>query len=209
MKNKKSFLIIALALLAIATLTIHFAPNNSKLAVIDTEESEQEASYIIEEPFYDEESEQEVPDDTTHLAKFKPKYWFEDFNTEVYKGEPAAPDFTNNPFANDQEFVDFITKGCEKNGVNFGGHYTIIEKGCGAMCEHIFIVDRKSGKIFTHITLKKNDGEDGKYGYRYCNDSRLLIANSNLLNADNYYITAWRIEPELYKWTGKDFKFIQ
>lgn len=136
------------------------------------------------------------------IIKFTSKYGFETFNTKVFTGKVAAPNFTDNDFSNDKEYVNFITVGCNKNGINFGGHYTIIQRSCGAMCEHIFIIDRITGKIFTDI--KPNDG---RYGYLYRNDSKLLIANSNIFQNDslNYYNNFFG-EPELYVWNDNDFK---
>ncbi len=150
-------------------------------------------------------------DSTEHLVKFSSKYWFWDFETKEYVGKLANPDFTGNPYVTDKEYVELINEGCKENGINFGGHYTIIEKRCGCMCEHIFIVDRKSGKIFPRITLNKDDDGDGKYGYRYWTNSKLLIANSTLLQAGDgagkyCYTTAWGVEPELYVWTGDNFR---
>lgn len=135
---------------------------------------------------------------------FETKHTFDSFKTEAYTGTPAAPDFTGNPYAKDPEYVAFITKGC-KEGINFAGKYTLIHKGCGAMCEHVFIVDRSTGKIFTNTKIK-----DGKYGYMYKKDSSLLIANSEAFQDEtltvynNLYAT-----PEFYVWEGSGFKFLQ
>ena len=139
--------------------------------------------------------------------RFSSKYNFETFKADVFSGTLSEPDFVNNKFASDNEYVDFITDGCKKAGINFGGHYSLIHKGCGAMCEHLYVVDRVSGKIFTDIKL----GE-GKFGYLYNPDSRLLVANSNLFVNDslNYYVDyGMDIKPELYVWTGKSFKRLQ
>ena len=135
---------------------------------------------------------------------FETKHTFDSFKTVFYTGKLAAPDFTGNPFANDPEYVSFITKGC-KQGINFAGKYTLIHKGCGAMCEHVFIVDRATGKIFTDTKIK-----DGKYGYLYKKDSRLLIANSEAFLDDT--LTAYNnlyATPEFYVWEGSNFKFLQ
>jgi len=135
------------------------------------------------------------------LIKFVTPYKFENFKTDIYSGKVAIPDFTNNPYAKDKEYVKFITEGCKENGINFAGHYTIIERGCGAECLHIFIVDRINGKIFTDT--KPNDG---RYGYKYRKDSRLLVANANLFINDKleyYYKYYWK--PELYEWRISNF----
>lgn len=95
-----------------------------------------------------------------------------------------------------------ITKGCQKNRVNFGGHYTIITKSCGAQCAVFFIINRKTGYIY--ISTNPNDGKDG---FEFRKDSELLIANSNLF-VDEKFETYYKYfyAPEFYKWNGKDFK---
>lgn len=115
------------------------------------------------------------------VLQLKKTYKFEDYKVSVFKGKLAEPNFESNPYANDNEYITFIKKGCDKNKINFAGNYTIIERDCGAECLHVFIVDRKSGKIFTDI--KPNDG---RYGYEYREDSELLIANSNLFIDDKF-----------------------
>jgi hypothetical protein len=42
------------------------------------------------------------------LKSIEHSYQFEDFQTEIYKGKLAPPDFTNNPWADDKEYVAFI-----------------------------------------------------------------------------------------------------
>jgi hypothetical protein len=149
--------------------------------------------------------------DTAKWVKFKSEYNFATFHTEVFTGKLANPDFTGNEFAIDKEYVDFITEGCNDNGVNFGGHCTIIHRSCGCMCEHIFVIDRISGKIFNDINITTTDDGDGKWGYLYKSDSKMLFANSNLFITDslNRYTSVWGITPELYVWTGEKFKRIQ
>jgi hypothetical protein len=139
------------------------------------------------------------------IIKFATKYNFEIFKAKVFTGKLAKPDFTNNEFAIDPEYVMFITEGCQTNDINFGGHYTIIQKSCGAMCEHIFIVDRINGKIYTDI--KPNDG---RYGYLYKKDSDLLIANSNVFQDDSlkYYKDLFG-KPELYIWKDNNFQTLE
>jgi hypothetical protein len=145
--------------------------------------------------------------DTTEgrLVKFTSKYNFDIFKVKLFTGKASSPNFTNNEFANDKEYVKFITEGCKRNNINFGGHYTIIQRSCGTMCEHIFIVDRISGKIFTDI--KPNDG---RYGYLYKEDSNLLIANSNLFQDDSLkYYNDFFGKPELYVWKDNNFQLLK
>jgi hypothetical protein len=137
--------------------------------------------------------------------KFTSHYNFETFRTKLFTGKIASPDFSHNEFANDKEYVKFITDGCKKNDINIGGHYTIIQKGCGAMCENIFIVDRITGKIYTDIRPN-----DGRYGYLYKKDSCLLIANSNVFQDESLeYYNDFFAKPELYVWKDSNFKLLK
>lgn len=133
------------------------------------------------------------------IYRFEPFIGFKYFKVEIYNGKLAAPDFNNNPYANDNEYVKFISDGCEKLGINFGGHYTIIERFCGAECVHFFIVDRINGKIF--LGIKPNDG---RYGYKYYKDSNLFIANAYAIHDDTFeYDPKFRWVPEIYKWNNE------
>lgn len=140
-----------------------------------------------------------------NIHKFDSKYTFDSFRVSPFDGKPANPDFKGNEFSKDSEYVKFITEGCKENGINFGGHYTIIEKSCGAMCEHVFIVNRINGKIYTSI-----QPNDGRYGYLYKKDSKLLIANSSTFTDDSLknYCDIFG-KPEVYVWDNDNFKLLE
>ena len=90
--------------------------------------------------------------------------------------------------------------------VNFAGRYAIVEKSCGALCVAIYVVDRKTGKIFDYFPPEG----DGRWGYKYHPNSSLLIANSELLNDSmTKYMNGWKMEPEFYQWTGTSFKLLR
>ena len=139
------------------------------------------------------------------LIKFSSPYNFETFKAKLFTGKIVSPDFRNNEFANDKKYVKFITEGCKNNNINFGGHFTIIEGSCGAMCSNIFIVDRITGKIYTDVRPN-----DGRYGYLYKKYSYLLIANSNSFKDDSltYYVDIYG-EPELYIWKQNNFEHLR
>lgn len=135
------------------------------------------------------------------IVRFITKYNFSSFKVNLFRGKLVSPDFGDDNLSNDEEYVSFITNGCNKTGINFAGHYTIIQKAGGAMCEFIFIVDRVNGKIFYDIKLN-----ECRYGYLYKKDSQLLIANANSfqdehLNSYNDFFD----KPELYTWRDGDF----
>lgn len=127
---------------------------------------------------------------------------FEAYTVPLYKGTPAAPDFRNNPYANDPEYVEFITKGCIK-GINFGGYYTLIEGSCGAMCSHLYMVDRRDGKIF--IDTKGLKEEDGYYGFAYKKDSNLLITDAAILTFLSGAQNEFSITPQVFEWKNDSF----
>lgn len=163
------------------------------------------------QPVYTPEEEARIKKDSLLRLKTKfpfiEKFPFEAYPAPVFTGTPAAPNFKGNPYATDKEYVDLITKGCKK-GINFGGHYTIIERSCGAMCEQLFIVNRKSGKIFTGLLGLK--GVDGYYGFKYEKDSFILITDATVLidaTPDQFY--GDEIVPAVYEWTGDVFKKLE
>ena len=130
------------------------------------------------------------------------KYKFNSYAAPLFEGTLAAPDFRGNPNANDPEYVEFITEGC-KSGINFGGHYTLIEKSCGCMCSHLYMVDRRDGKIFIHTKGLKV--EDGYYGFMYKKDSNLLITDANILIHLLGTQNEFSITPQVFEWKKNRF----
>lgn len=105
----------------------------------------------------------------------------------------------------DKKFREHIRS--RLDSVNFAGHYSIVFQRCGAMCLGFHMVDRRTGKILDDFP----EFSKGKWGFRFRPNSRLLIANSELIENDtlNRYTTRWGIQPELYEWTGRRFQRIQ
>ncbi len=128
--------------------------------------------------------------------KFRFKSKFEDFKVnQIYKGKLAEPDFKTDPDA--KYFITRIKESCKKEGINFAGHYTIVEWGCGCLCQLMAIVDRINGKIlFSKIPF---DTVDGHSGSDYRIDSRMLIVNTEALNEFDGYkrCNYWRIPAVL------------
>lgn len=150
-------------------------------------------------------------DEKASIKEFVTPYKFTKFKVKMYKGKLAAPNFEGNPFAYDKEYVDFITEGCKKNGINFGGKYTIIQKSCGCMCEFVFMVDRSNGEILTNTNMPLPDSTDGRYGFMYLKDSEMIIADSGLFANDKMttYTDVYGSVPEIYVWKSKRFKKLQ
>lgn len=142
----------------------------------------------------------EIENDTTHWVAFEADYDFEQFPTEIFTGDLAEIDLTDGEYIKDA-------------GVNFGGHYTIIHKSCGSMCERICVTDRISGYTYDwqDINLTTPENRDGKWSYLYKPDSKMLIANYWLFTSDEMdcYTGVYGIAPEFYLWTGRSFKRIQ
>ena len=113
----------------------------------------------------------------------------------MYDGKLAEPNFTTNPEA--KMFVTRITEGC-KEGVNFGGHYTIIYWGCGTSCQYGVIVDRKTGHIYNEY--------QSSLGSEFKKDSNLIILNSDYIEEKAQYIPLYQLEKfELKIWKETTF----
>lgn len=121
--------------------------------------------------------------------KFAFKSKFSNFKVDkVYKGQLASPNFTTDPSA--KRYISMIKQGCKEEGVNFAGHYTIVEWGCGTFCAEMAIVDRVDGKIiYSQIPF---DTADGHSGSDYKIDSRMLIINSGTLSEFDGYEPGYR-----------------
>jgi signal peptidase I len=123
------------------------------------------------------------------FKKFKFKSQFNDFKTDnIYKGKLAKPNFSTDPDA--KHFITRIKDGCKYNGVNFAGHYTIVEWGCGCLCQEMAIVDRINGDIiFSQIPF---DTADGHSGTDFRIDSRMLIINIEALSEFDDYESGYK-----------------
>ena len=115
---------------------------------------------------------------------------------------PAAPKFKT---AGQRKFRSVIRDAVDR-GVNFAGHYTVAEWGCGTGCVQMAVVDALSGDVYegpfgnlprSSLGIDPNVEVD-KAGLFYQRDSTLLVArgcpNSSACGA--YY----------YQWTGNRFK---
>jgi len=140
--------------------------------------------------------------------KYRNHFSFSDFPVDsIYKGKLAKPDFKTDLAA--RHFRTMIRKGCAYDGVNFAGHFTIAQWGCGCMCQQMAIVDRTNGEIYYSII--PFDTMDGHYGVRFKIDSKMIIVNSGLLDdADDwehkgYYNSAYGLRPSTYEWRDSVF----
>lgn len=126
-------------------------------------------------------------------SAFSPKQ----FTVETYTGQLAPPNIASDP--NARGFRTMIRRGCTSQGVNFAGHYTVAEWGCGAMCQVLAVVDRIDGRVyFSDIPF---DTLDGHYGACYAPDSRMIVVNSELAAWRPGYRVLWGEQwPSTYVW---------
>lgn len=121
-----------------------------------------------------------------------------------FNGPLAAPRIASDPEATHWRTV--IRDDCGTQGIDFAGHYTIAEWGCGAMCEVLAVIDRKDGHVyFSSIPF---DTLDGHYGARYSAESRMIVINSGLLEMRPGY--RWLFDhtwPSTYVWDERDKRF--
>lgn len=92
---------------------------------------------------------------------------FEDyFISESFKGTPKA--LVLNSHSDGRKFRTVLSKGA-KEGPNYAGHYTIVPIGCGTMCQIIWLINAKTGKIILNFVSTS--------GASYRLNSKLLVIN--------------------------------
>jgi hypothetical protein len=144
---------------------------------------------------------------------FEIQYRFEDFPAEIYGGKLSAPDFNNDPYASGMGYVEAMTEECEREGINFGGCFTILQGVCGMCCNFIIMADRKNGQFIVVRNPDGYDNESGAYGYEYRKNSNLLIANSNLLTDEQdelfHRMVNSGLKPKYYVWKNNEFVLLK
>ncbi|WP_436637642.1 hypothetical protein [Microbaculum sp. FT89] len=119
----------------------------------------------------------DLPGDASEFALAQPapksrseQFIFSDYPPhEHFTGQPRLPDFSGR----DSDYRMYRTRIREgaARGVNFAGHYSIVEIGCGTSCRFAFVVDLRTGEVgsFPH-------GGEENYQMKllYSPDSRLL-----------------------------------
>ncbi|MBC7989961.1 MAG: hypothetical protein H7Y19_10325 [Luteimonas sp.] len=123
---------------------------------------------------------------TTHFTNFPV--------TAIYKGAPAAVDFSSLPEL--KQFRTVLKNGAAK-GPNFAGNLTIVSWGCGTSCLAVAILSAESGKILSRLNTCG--------GVEYKLDSALLIANPP--DPDTIYPAGCK--TEFYQWTDRQLKKIE
>jgi hypothetical protein len=120
---------------------------------------------------------------------------------------PAATDYpavkvpaglTSEPIINSASKAYFRTRLHEgsSHGTNFGGHYALLQWGCGEGCTTFFIVDELNGRVYEpgfNLTAPKG-GADETIGFQYRPDSRLMVmqgCHSNFAASCGKYYMLW------------------
>lgn len=136
------------------------------------------------------------------FKKYTMPYKFSDFKASVYKGKLAAPDFKTDPPA--RLFRTQIKTQCKTKGINFGGHYTLVEWGCGSSCLTIALVDRISGKIsYSGI----QDVCSPFYELAYKPNSTIIIINNWMLEGIKDYLFCSRSwQMHIARWDSTRFE---
>lgn len=81
-------------------------------------------------------------------------------------------------------------------GSNFGGHYALLQWGCGDGCTTFFIVDELNGQVYEpgfNLTASKGE-DDANFGFQYRPDSRLLVmqgCHGNSVSTCGKYYMLW------------------
>jgi hypothetical protein len=120
---------------------------------------------------------------------------------------PAAADYPavqvpvglkSEPIINSPAKAYFRTRLREgsNQGTNFGGHYALLQWGCGDGCTTFFIVDELNGRVYEpgyNLTAPKS-GADETVGFHYRPDSRLLVmegCHGNSAGSCGKYYMLW------------------
>lgn len=127
--------------------------------------------------------------------KFSVQSFFTSNKVAVFNGKLSDPDFSTNEEA--RMFKNRITEAC-KEGINFGGYYTLVYWGCGTACQYGVIVNRKTGEII--------DGYQSSLGSEFKKESNSIIFNSNIVEGDSGYVPLYQFKKfELKKWENNLF----
>lgn len=103
---------------------------------------------------------------------------FADFPVTVESGAAAAPvNFLSNSRA---LVMQAEILAATSSGVNYAGHYHLVEASCGVSCQNHAVVDGKTGDIVEY-------GMRTTGGVQFKLDSSLLIVNPAGMNITRYY----------------------
>ena len=122
---------------------------------------------------------------------------FEDYPaTNTFRGKPAAPRIDSAKYG--RTFRTRLREGA-RQGPNFAGVFTIVIWGCGSSCQHVAVIDARTGRLSQQILPTSN-------GVEYRLDSRLLIADPVRPGDPSLDHCASCGTPAAYVWDGSRFE---
>ena len=131
----------------------------------------------------------------------------EDYPAPVYKGKPAALKLNGSKEA--RNFRTRLREGA-KEGVNFAGHYTVVQWGCGTACLQAAFIDAKTGAVFFPKELNAFGvwfWDNNEEALQFKPDSRLLIMSGFPASEGN------KSDPKsglyYYEWTGRRLRLVK
>lgn len=140
------------------------------------------------------------------FKKYTLPYNFSKFEVPLYKGKLASPNFKTDTAS--WLFRTQIRNQCRSKGINFAGHFTIVEWGCGSACKEIAIVDRINGKINYSGILTNED--DSFFTLEYKRNSNLVVMNDWMMKEYKGYLL-WSDNWKLItvKWENTKFRILR
>ena len=144
---------------------------------------------------------------STTLAQTSATPRFEDYPVQVFKGRMAALKLSGSEARN---FRTRLREGAQQ-GVNFAGHYTIVQWGCGTACLQVAFIDAKTGAVFFPRELNGFGvwfwGEKDYDAVQFKPDSRLLVVSGFPASEGE------GDEPKsglyYYEWTGTRLRLVK
>ena len=130
----------------------------------------------------------------------------------VYRGRAAQVNLKSTREA--RRYRTMLREGA-KRGVNFAGHYTVAQWGCGTSCMQAAIIDAKTGAVFFPEELNgfgvwfwdANDDTRLDDALRFKPNSRLMVMSGYPGSEGN------RDEPKsglyYYEWTGRRLRLVR
>lgn len=138
------------------------------------------------------------PDDSVVSRKNSPAFFT--YREPVYKGKAAAVKI-NSRYS--RMFRTVLRESVKESGVNFAGHYTFAQWGCGTNCNQIAVIDVKTGQTyFTPGMLSIISGLNQSLEMaEYKPNSRLLkiVGRTNGKDFGTWY----------YEWKNNKFRLVR
>ncbi len=126
---------------------------------------------------YKSEGYEFVKYDTLLKLPFTPN--FQSHKATLYKGALSTiKDYEHNQFRSFSKAE--IEQIYQKQKVNFGGHYSLIQYSCSGPCTNFRMIDCRNGKIYEGL-----DGCGGNFSYQA--NSNLIIINPMKTNDKGYF----------------------